>query len=122
MEALLALLIFGAIAWAWSANLRAREQALWRGQRACKALEAQFLDQTVALKRLGMRRGADGRMHLLRGYGFEFSLHGTDRRHGLVLLLGRAVEHVEMDHPDGRVLFQAGEETPVRTASVHRIH
>ena len=39
----------------------------------------QLLDQTVALQRLRIRRGDDGRLHWLRRYRFELSTNGSDR-------------------------------------------
>ncbi|MDX9766433.1 MAG: DUF3301 domain-containing protein [Ectothiorhodospiraceae bacterium] len=96
----------GVLAWLWNDGLRTRETVLRACRRACDDLGVQMLDQTVALRRLGLGRDARGRLHLRREYGFEFSLTGDDRRSGSAICLGPWIERLQLEHPDGSVLIQ----------------
>jgi len=64
--------------WAWTDALRARELAIHHGRTLCREAGVQLLDQTVSLKRLRVARRA-GLPTLVRRYGFEVSLDGSDR-------------------------------------------
>ncbi len=108
MEALLAILIALGLAWFWSDSLKARERALQICANACLQMDVQLLDETVAVARLGMGRNGDGRLALRRYYVFEFSIDGTRRWRGRAVLLGRAVEMVQLDHPDGTTILEQG--------------
>jgi len=101
----LGLLAIFLVALVWVEALRGRELALRAGARACSRLDLQFLDETVALVGLRPRRGADGRVRLRRTYGFEFSVDGVNRYAGRIVVFGRSVESVQLDHPDGRILY-----------------
>ncbi len=78
-----------ALAWFWTDSMRAREVALDAGRRACAAENVQFLDWTVALQKMGLRRDNEGQLCIRRTYEFEFSDTGNNRLHGKVTLLGR---------------------------------
>ena len=64
----------------WQASLRAKERARSFATALCADAGVQLLDQTVALQRLRIRRGDDGRLHSLRRYRFELSTNGSDRK------------------------------------------
>lgn len=96
---LLALAIIGAILIFWRNTLRAREEAIRASRAACQTRGHQFLDDTVALSRLGVARGAQGWPVLRRTYDFEFSADGYDRFVGSITLSGSRVESVYL--PDG---------------------
>lgn len=82
----LALLLCGA--WLWADSMRAREAALDAGRRACDAEGVQFLDWTVAVVKMRVTRGSDGRLRIGRMYEFEFSDTGDNRLKGSITLLG----------------------------------
>ncbi|MEJ2508770.1 MAG: DUF3301 domain-containing protein [Gammaproteobacteria bacterium] len=105
MSVWLGLLAIFLVALVWVEALRGRELALRAGARACSRLDLQFLDETVALVGLRPRRGGDGRVRLRRTYGFEFSVDGVNRYPGRIVVFGRSVESVQLDHPDGRILY-----------------
>lgn len=108
METTLVLLLVLMVAvWLWSDGLRARELALATGVRACREMNVQHLDQTVALRRMALRRTQSGRIAILRAYGFEFTADGAGRRHGLVVVVGRHLDSVHMDLPEGRTILDA---------------
>lgn len=101
-------LVIGAVAiglWFVLDSLRAREQALHACQSACREMDVQLLDHTVALARLRLVRDARGRVRLRRRYGFEFSTGGTDRWRGHVDLLGLIVTGVELQGPTGAIIL-----------------
>ena len=81
----------------WRDCLGAREQAHAASVRACQQSGVQFLDDTVALDRIGWRRDRDGRLKLERLYLFEFTDTGQRRRIGSVLLVGWRVEILHME-------------------------
>ncbi|NIM28998.1 MAG: DUF3301 domain-containing protein [Gammaproteobacteria bacterium] len=83
----------------WRNTLRAREEAIRVSREACAHRGHQFLDDTVALARLGIVRGSPGWLQLRRTYEFEFSADGHDRRVGSITLSGFRVESVYL--PEG---------------------
>ncbi|AOU98935.1 hypothetical protein BI364_14095 [Acidihalobacter yilgarnensis] len=91
--------ILGALVWWWLASLRAREAALKACRRACAREQVQLLDETVAVRRLGLARDSSGRVRVRRSYGFEFSVDGHDRRQGEAICLGQSPELVRADWP-----------------------
>ncbi len=104
--------LFGAAASYWYAGMQAREQAVAIGRRACVEARAQFLDDSVSLRRLRLARNADGQLQFQRDFHFEFSDTGDNRRPGVVRMLGERVEWVSLD----------GEWQPGKEASVTRLH
>jgi hypothetical protein len=109
---ILLLVLAGAVAWYGYAGLNARERAVAAGRRACTGAGVQFLDDSVALRRLRLARNADGHLRFQRDFHFEFSDTGDNRRPGVVRMLGERVEWVSLD----------GEWQPGRAASVTRLH
>lgn len=100
MSAFLIILLGLASIWYWLDSLRAREIACALCEQACAGAGVQFLDETVALKRLWLRRDREGRLRLRRLYGFEFSVTGESRRAGFVILSGIKLEILHLDPGD----------------------
>jgi hypothetical protein len=101
-----ALTLFLMGAWLWADSMRAREAALDVGRRACEAEGVQFLDWTVAMKKMGISRGSDGRLRIRRVYEFEFSETGNNRLSGSITMLGTqliALHLASGDRGDTRV-------------------
>jgi hypothetical protein len=96
MENLLAILFLLLVGWLWLDTLRAREMAVGLARRACERDDVQFLDQAVALRRIGLRWTREG-VRVRRQYRFEFSEEGTGRRSGDLVLLGLRLEHLKLD-------------------------
>ena len=103
---ILTLLALGLLAWFWADSLRAREHALRVCRKACAQIDAQLLDETVALRRLSIARNTQGYAVWRRTYNFEYSLDGTERLRGSVVLRGRAVETVAIRSPEGGTQFE----------------
>lgn len=91
----------------WSAARAAAERAEAVGRNACRAAGVQWLDQTVHADGLRLRRGRDGRLGLERSFRFEYSLDGSDRHVGRMVLRG------------GELVSFVG---PARAASVVSLH
>lgn len=111
---LLALFALAAGAWFWYDSLRARETMTQACTRICANMQLQFLDETVALAKLRLARGNDGRLGWLRLYVFEFSESGSDRWKGRALLNGRHVESVQLDNPQGVTILGVAQKTSTR--------
>ena len=90
----LALILLAAGTYLWIDTLRAREAALAAGREACERYGLMLLDDTVAVTRLRLARDAEGRLHLARTYGFEFSDTGNNRRQGRIFLIGGETEDI----------------------------
>ncbi|KFN51144.1 DUF3301 domain-containing protein [Arenimonas composti] len=73
----------------WFAGRAAAEAAVQHGRDACARAGVQWLDQSVHLVAMRLRRGADGWLAVERHYGFEFSLDGDDRHAGRIVMQGR---------------------------------
>lgn len=104
VSTLLGLLVLAALAalgWFWSDSLRARESMTAACTRICQDMHLQFLDETVALARLRLARAPGGNLTWRRLYVFEFSESGADRWKGRAQLIGRRVESVQLDNPQG---------------------
>jgi hypothetical protein len=91
---LLLLIAFGLIALLWSESRAAAELARRLGRDACAQAGVQWLDHSVMLTRLALRRAADGRLRVFRQYRFEYSQHGDDRLQGHLALLGRELQWI----------------------------
>lgn len=82
--------------WYWFDAMRAKELARDAGRERCTAAGVIFLDDTVVLTRLRLRRDDEGRMKLHRDYRFEFASDGGMRYGGEIALAGGRVTRVEM--------------------------
>ncbi len=87
----IALLTIAVAIWAWMDVLRARELAVRHGRALCREARVQLLDQSVSLQRVRIAR-RDGLPTLVRRYGFELSLDGSDRHRGHLDLAGHRLE------------------------------
>jgi len=89
MPTLLILMLLLAVAFFyWSAARGAAERAEHVGRNACRAAGVQWLDQTVHADGLRLRRGHDGRLGFERSFRFEYSIDGSDRYTGRLVLRG----------------------------------
>ena len=95
---MLALLIgLVGVAWAWHANLGARERANVAALETCQRTGAQLLDGTVAFRGFRPARGSDGRLRMRRTYVFDYSQDGVTRRQGVVILHGHSLESIGLE-------------------------
>jgi len=88
VESLLPLILVLAALHAWQSALRTRERARDLGHALCARAGVQLLDQSVALRRLRLRRLPGHGWRVWRCYGFEISSDGSDRLRGSLDLVG----------------------------------
>ena len=81
----------------WLDSIRAKEIATSHSRAACKKVLLEFLDETVAIKKVRLRRNSLGRLMFYREYQFEFTSTGEHRYKGVVKLLGKHLLEVEME-------------------------
>lgn len=89
LSTLLAFIAAVSLAALWSAGRAAAEAAARWGQQACARAGVTWLDHSVHLVDLRLRRGADGWLGLERHYAFEYSHTGEDRQRGRIVMQGR---------------------------------
>lgn len=77
--------------------MRTKEVANRAAEQHCKLMEVQFLDQTVFLKKLNLKRNAHGQLTFMREYYFEFTVSGEDRYFGRVFMIGNRIESINLD-------------------------
>jgi hypothetical protein len=99
MDSLLAIFALLLLGWFWLDSLRARELATGICRAACDERDLQFLDQAVALQRVGVARTPKG-LRLRRVFRFDFSEEGIGRRSGYVVLRGIDLEAFSLGLPD----------------------
>jgi hypothetical protein len=87
-----------ALLWFWRDTLRVREIAIQICRNTCKSHGVQLLDQTVALHRMGIRWLRSG-LKLRRVYAFDYSLEGSGRRTGYVVMMGTDNVSLHIDLP-----------------------
>ncbi len=93
---LIVLAVLGLGVWFWFDSMQAREQAVSGARSYCRRHEVQFLDDTVALGWLGLRRRG-GMLQFLRVYSFEYTTFGDTRRHGVVAVFGRQLLQIRLE-------------------------
>lgn len=105
LGALLLLIVLLGLAWFWSDSLRARDLVVRRCRRLCDEVEIQFLDETVALYGLHLRRTDSGNPAFVRRYRFEYSQTGSDRWPGYAVLHGSRLLSVHLQGPEGLTIL-----------------
>ena len=105
MKALILLLLIGAIAIFWFEGLRVRERVIARCREICQRSGLQFLDETVALVSISLKRKPDGNPTIFRIYQFEVSESGADRRRGYVAVTGRDIHHIRLEGKEGETIL-----------------
>ena len=81
----------------WLDSIRAKEVATKHAKTSCKNVLIEFLDETVLINKVWLRRNSYGQLAIYREYEFEFSSTGEYRYKGLVKLLGKQLLDVEME-------------------------
>ncbi|RKT44581.1 DUF3301 domain-containing protein [Thiocapsa rosea] len=98
MSNLLAVFFLLLLGWFWLDTMRAREIATEICKTACRQRDLQFLDQTVAMRRLGLAWRSEG-LRMRRVYRFDFSEEGVGRRSGYLVMRGMTLEDLSFGLP-----------------------
>ncbi len=101
MNTLSGILGISLIIWFWLDSARAREFAVAICSKACEQREVQFLDQTVALRRLGISWTVNG-IRLRRTYRFDFSEEGLARHSGHIVMVGTQLQEFSLGLPSSQ--------------------
>jgi hypothetical protein len=101
MSTISAILLIGFIVWFWLDSARARELATGICTKLCERHQLQFLDQTVALKGLGLRWTNQG-IRIRRTFRFDYSEEGMGRSSGLIVLVGIHMEVFSLETEPSR--------------------
>ena len=98
MSTISGILLIVFIIWFWLDSARAREIAIGICELSCTQRGLQFLDQTVALSRLGIRWTGRG-IRVRRVFRFDFSEQGMERWSGHITLVGIQLEEFSLGLP-----------------------
>jgi len=92
------LLFIAFLVWLWFDSTRSHELAIKLTSSLCLKHDVQLLDETVALRRLGISWPSEG-LRLKRTYRFDYTIEGTERRTGSLVLLGSRLATYHIDSP-----------------------
>ncbi|TXK98655.1 hypothetical protein BMR02_08690 [Methylococcaceae bacterium HT1] len=81
----------------WQSVQKVKEIALAATKRHCHEMELQMLDGYIAFNAISLRRDNKGKVHIARGYQFEFSSTGAERYNGQIQMLGRRVASIQLE-------------------------
>jgi hypothetical protein len=107
METVLPVVVVIIAVWFWLDSAQARETATERARTECRRRGLQFLDETVALRRLRLRTTGSG-LRLQRQYAFDFNDGTTERYTGSIRLLGSTVDELDIGIWEGRSSVATG--------------
>lgn len=96
-ESTVLLLILGLVGWLWWDSRGVAERATVAARAYCGNAGVSFLNDTVAWKKLRLKRNRAGRMQLQRTYFFEFASDMQQRYRGEIVMLGKKVESISLD-------------------------
>lgn len=83
--------------WYWLDGMPCKEMARRAGKKACNEAGVLFLDDSVAIHKVRLKRNQFGQMAFYRLFYFEFTNNGEQRSHGEVHIMGKHVEETRMD-------------------------
>lgn len=92
---LLIILMIAASAY-WLNAIRSKEIARDAGKRACDKYDVSFLDDTVVIISVRLRRNSQGQLSFYRQYSFEFTSDGDNRYTATITMLGDRVKKIDM--------------------------
>lgn len=91
------LLLLAVAAYWWWCAYAVKEQALRIARTHCQSLEVQLLDDSVVLRGFWFKRAVSGTVCVRRSFVFEFTSTGDERYHGCIVMLGAAMETVQLE-------------------------
>lgn len=91
------LIILTAVILYWRTALRVKERAFLAARQRCQDMDVQLLDESIYLRRLWLKRNEHGRLAFWRAFYFEFTVSGSDRYFGRVLMLGNRIQEVQLE-------------------------
>ena len=79
--------------WFWYTSSLIHQLAKQAAQELCAQQQWQLLDDSVALKKVGIARAHDGRMRFIRHYQFEYALPSGERFVKRIIMHGKQPGH-----------------------------
>lgn len=80
----------------WIDTIFVKEVACQHGKDKCRELGVTFLDATVEITKVRLKRNAKGTVKFKRDYSFEFSSDGIRRYQGNISMLGKVLMDLSM--------------------------
>lgn len=80
----------------WSAH-GVKERAFRAVKDYCRRVDVVMLDDSLVLRGFWFKRDAQGSLRVWRSFLFEFTSTGDERYRGRVVMLGRAVDWIELE-------------------------
>jgi hypothetical protein len=93
------LLCTSVFVWYFLDGMRAREVATAVAKEYCRQVDLQFLDGTVNLRSIALRRTIDG-LAFRRTFEFQYTRDDNIRHHGAVVMMGKQVENLVLHHEE----------------------
>lgn len=90
------LFILLAVVFYWIDTVFVKEIACKHGRRRCEQLNVSFLDATVEITKVRLKRNSRGTVKFKRDYSFEFSSDGVRRFKGTISMLGKVLMDLNM--------------------------
>lgn len=91
------ILLLLAIGWFWWDSRGAAERAIQAVKNHCERTGVNLLNDTVAWKKIRLKRNRSGRVQIERTYFFEFASDLQQRYRGEIVMLGQQVKSVHLD-------------------------
>lgn len=92
----LLIILMLAVAAYWLNAMHSKEIARDAGKHACNKYKVSFLDDTVVIQKVRLRRNSRGQLSFYREYGFEFTSSGDNRCKATLTMLGNRVQDIDM--------------------------
>lgn len=97
MTDLLIFILLGGAFLYWVAAVKCKDLAVWAARRECRLNDVQLLDQTVYQVWISLKRDGNDDWRIWRQYKFDYSVDGSNRHSGELVLLGRQVVRIRLD-------------------------
>lgn len=97
MSLLISIALIGGSVLLWLHMQTVRELALSAARRHCREMGVQFLDGTVVLSGVRLRRNYSGSVALAQRFQFEFTVHGDRRYRGETVFLGKRQVSMQLE-------------------------
>ncbi|EMR13681.1 hypothetical protein MPL1_04065 [Methylophaga lonarensis MPL] len=96
-DSTIVLIILAVVAWLWWDSRGVAELAIEIAKQRCHWAGVTFLNDTVAWKKVRLKRNRQGRMQIQRTYFFEFASDMQQRYRGEIVMLGKQLQSIDME-------------------------
>ncbi|MDX1633589.1 MAG: DUF3301 domain-containing protein [Marinobacter sp.] len=89
--------LLGFAAWYWWRAKAIKDFVVSAAHQHCQRMDVMLLDDAVYLRGLWFKRDQDGHLRVWRRFLFDFTATGEERYLGRIIMLGRRIEHIELE-------------------------